>query len=154
VKFPRIFSELARSKLTEALFGQATGGWLAGWLGDEGERLAARYLRRQGYKILARRYRTALGELDLVARDGDWIVFVEVKTRRTELAGQPHEAVDAHKQAQLTRLALSFLKRYDLLERRARFDVVSIVWEGTAREPKIVHYRNAFEPPGRGQLFS
>jgi metal-responsive CopG/Arc/MetJ family transcriptional regulator len=51
------------------LFGQTSAGWLAGWLGNEGERLAARYLRRQGYKILARRYRTALGEIDLIARD-------------------------------------------------------------------------------------
>ena len=154
MKFPRIFAKLASSKLTGALFGQATGGWLAGWLGDEGERLAARYLRCQGYTILVRRYRTALGELDLVARDGACIVFVEVKTRRSELAGQPHEAVDTHKQVQLTRLALAFLKRYRLLEQPARFDVVSIVWEGTAREPQIVHYRNAFEPPGRGQMYS
>lgn len=154
MKFPRIFSELVFSKLPGALFGQASGGWLAGWLGDEGERLAARYLRQQGYTILARRYRTALGELDLVARDGACIVFVEVKTRRSELAGQPYEAVDAHKQVQLTRLALAFLKRYRLLEQPARFDVVSIVWEGTNREPQIVHYRNAFEPPGRGQMYS
>jgi len=154
VKFPGILSELTISNLTGALFGPATGGWLAGWLGDEGERLAARYLRRQGYTILARRYRTALGELDLIARDGDCIVFVEVKTRRNELAGQPHEAVDMQKQAQLTRLALAFLKRHCLLEHPARFDVVSVVWEGTAREPQIVHYRNAFEPPGRGQMYS
>jgi putative endonuclease len=131
-----------------------SGGWLAGWLGNEGERLAARYLRRQGFTILARRYRTSLGEIDLVARDGKSIVFVEVKTRRSEAAGQPHEAVDLHKQGQLTRLALAFLKRFRLLEQPARFDVVSIVWESAACPPKIIHYRNAFEPPGRGQMFS
>src|SRR5204862_3868997 len=112
----------------------------------------------QGFKILARRYRTALGELDLVARDGPCIVFVEVKTRRSTAAGQPHEAVDRAKQAQLTRLALAFLKRFRRLEGPARFDVVSIIWEGQGegqvQEPQIVHYRNAFEPPGRGQLFS
>ncbi|MBI3866405.1 MAG: YraN family protein [Planctomycetia bacterium] len=127
---------------------------MAGWLGDEGERLAARFLRRMGYKILARRYRTPLGELDLIARDGSCIVFVEVKTRRSESAGLPYEAVDGFKQAQLTRLALAFLKRHRLLERSARFDVVSIVWEGASAEPRIVHYKNAFEPPGRGQMFS
>ena len=132
----------------------SSGGWLAGWLGNEGERLAARHLRRLGYKILARRYRTALGEIDLVARDGSCIVFVEVKTRRSAVAGQPHEAVDRAKQVQLTRLALAFLKRYRRLEQPARFDVVSIVWEGQSQEPQIVHYRNAFEPPGRGQMFS
>jgi len=139
----------------DRLIGPAvSAGWLAGWLGNEGERLAARYLRRQGFRIVARRYRTALGEIDLVARDGGCIVFVEVKTRRSESAGRPDEAVDSWKQAQLTRLALAFLKRYRLLERSARFDVVSIVWEGTASQPRIVHYKNAFEPPGRGQMFS
>jgi putative endonuclease len=154
VKLPSVFSRLGVSNLLQGFFGHSSGGWLAGWLGDEGERLAARYLRRQGFKILARRYRTALGEIDLVARDGACIVFVEVKTRRSDVAGQPHEAVDAYKQAQLTRLALAFLKRYRLLEQPARFDVISIVWEGTRSEPQIVHYRNAFEPPGRGQMFS
>jgi putative endonuclease len=137
------------------MFGSsASGGWLAGWLGDEGERLAASYLRGQGYKILARSYRTPLGEIDLIARDGACIVFVEVKTRRTDIAGQPHEAVDRAKQAQLTRLALAYLKRHRLLEHSARFDVVSIIWEGTTSEPRIKHYKNAFEPPGRGQMFA
>jgi putative endonuclease len=154
VKLPRLFSRSAVGNLLDSLFGRSTGGWLAGWLGDEGERLAARYLRRQGYKILARRYRTAMGEIDLIARDGACIVFVEVKTRRSDVAGRPHEAVDSCKQAQLTRLALACLKRYGLLEQPARFDVISIVWEGTGTEPQIVHYRNAFEPPGRGQMFS
>ena len=146
----RWFSRLARGLFPPAI----SGGWLAGWLGNEGERLAARFLRRRGFRILARQYRTPLGELDLIARDGDCIVFVEVKTRRSGAAGQPHEAVDRAKQAQLTRLALAWLKRYGLLDGRARFDVVSIVWQDAASEPEIVHYRHAFEPPGRGQMFS
>ncbi len=155
MKLPRLFTTLTKAKWFGRLLGSAaTGGWTAGWLGNEGERLAARFLRRQGYRILARRYRTVLGEIDLVARDGACIVFVEVKTRRTESAGLPHEAVDRAKQAQLTRLALVFLKRYRLLEQSARFDIVSIVWEGSGAEPQIVHYKNAFEPPGRGQMFS
>jgi putative endonuclease len=155
VDLPRLFTKPYWAEWFGRLFGSAAGGdWLAGWLGDEGERLAASYLRRQGYKILARRHRTPLGEIDLIARDGTCIVFVEVKTRRTESAGSPHEAVDRAKQAQLTRLALAFLKRYRLLEQSARFDVVSIVWEGSTSEPRIVHYKNAFEPPGRGQMFA
>ncbi len=154
MKLPRIFSTPVLSRILEGLFGPASPGWLAGWLGDEGERLAARHLRRLGYKILARRYRTAMGEIDLIARDGACIVFVEVKTRRSDVAGQPQEAVDAYKQAQLARLALAFLKRYRLLEQPARFDVISIVWEGARTKPQIVHYRNAFEPPGRGHMFS
>lgn len=154
MRFSRLVSALGGDWL-DRLFGPVgSEGWLAGWLGNEGERLAARYLRRQGFRIIARRYRTALGELDLVARDGGCVVFVEVKTRRSEAAGQPFEAVDAFKQAQLTRLALAFLKRYRLLEHSARFDVVSIVWEGNRSEPQIVHYRHAFEPPGLGQMFS
>ena len=146
----RFWSRLARERLAPPLL----GGWLGGWLGDAGERLAARYLRRQGYTILARRYRTSLGELDLVARDGDCVVFVEVKTRRSQDAGHPAEAVHRSKQAQLTRLALAFLKRFGWLERAARFDVVSIVWGEKGAEPEITHYRNAFEPTGRGQMFS
>jgi putative endonuclease len=139
----------------DRLFGPAVSrGWMAGRLGNEGERLAARYLRRQGYRILARRYRTPMGELDLIARDGNCIVFVEVKTRRTVDAGHPFEAVDRTKQAQMTRLALAFLKRHRLLEQSARFDVVSIVWEGQSAEPRIVHYKHAFEPPGHGQMFA
>jgi putative endonuclease len=130
------------------------GGWLAGWLGNAGEREAARFLRRSGYRIIARRYRTPAGELDLVARDGDWIVFVEVKTRRSNDAGQPFEAVDRRKQEQLTKLALAFLKRRGWLERRARFDVVSILWPEGSGLPEITHFRNAFEPVGRGQMFS
>lgn len=129
-------------------------GWLAGWLGNAGEREAARFLRRLGYRVIARRYRTPLGELDLVARDGKCIVFVEVKTRRSSEAGQPFEAVDRRKQQQLTKLALAFLKRRGWLEQPARFDVISIVWPEAANAPEITHYRNAFEPVGRGQMFS
>lgn len=154
MRLSQFIADLVQLKLLGGMFGPATGGWLAGWLGSEGERLAARYLRRQGFRILARRYRTTLGEIDLIARDGTCIVFVEVKTRRSDAAGQPHEAVDSGKQARLTRLALAFLKRHRLLEQPARFDVVSIVWEGSEKEPQIVHYRNAFEPPGRGQMYS
>lgn len=153
--WPRLLARLADAIGVRRVRGTAAGrGWLAAWLGDAGERRAARFLRRQGYQILARRYRTQLGEIDLVARDGACIVFVEVKTRRTAGAGQPHEAVDRAKQMQLTRLALAFLKRYRLLEQPARFDVISIVWDSTTGKPQIVHYKNAFEPPGRGQMFA
>jgi putative endonuclease len=129
-------------------------GWLAGWLGNAGEREAARFLKRAGYQVIARRYRTPLGELDLVARDGAWIVFVEVKTRRSRDAGQPFEAVDLRKQAQLTKLALAFLKRQGWLESPARFDVLSIVWPEGTGVPEITHFRHAFEAAGEGQMFS
>lgn len=131
----------------------ATAG-ASGNLGDRGERVAARFLKDLGFRILATRYRTSLGELDLIAQDGNCIVFVEVKTRRSTDAGNPFEAVGAAKQAQLTRLALAYLKQKGLLDRPARFDVVSIVWSDSGEKPQITHYRNAFEPPGKGQLFS
>jgi putative endonuclease len=129
-------------------------GWVTKVLGDRGERAAARYLRRQGYRILARQHSDRLGEIDLVARDADTIVFVEVKTRKTAAAGEPVEAVTPHKQKQLTRLALAWLKRRGLLEQRARFDVISILWPAGARDPEIIHYRNAFEPLGVSGMYS
>src|SRR5579871_6075111 len=104
-------------------------------LGRRGEDAAARFLKRQGYKILARSSRLATGELDLVALDGRTIVFVEVKTRTSADVGHPAEAVDATKQRKLTRLAVTFLKRHQLLEFPARFDVVAITWPGGRGRP-------------------
>lgn len=124
-----------------------------GSLGNRGERAAARYLQRLGYKIIRRSQRTAAGEIDLIAVDGRTLVFVEVKTRTSHDAGHPAEAVDSRKQQRLTRLALHFLKMHDLLEHAARFDVVAITWPADARRPTIEHYKNAFEPAGRGQMF-
>ncbi len=144
-------------------------GWLRDWLyggrrrlvarfwpgrlGDEGERLAERHLKKLGYKIVARRHRTPLGELDLIALDGACLVFVEVKARRSCDAGHPVEAVDAAKQAQLARLALAYMKAHHRLEHQARFDVVAVLWAAAGVPPEIVHYRNAFESPGRGRMF-
>jgi putative endonuclease len=101
-----------------------------------------------------RRERGPLGELDLVAVDQRTIVFIEVKTRATHSAGHPAEAVDVEKQKKLTRLALAYLKRHDLLEHSARFDVLAVTWPATARRPQIEHYKNAFEAAGRGGLFT
>ncbi|MDZ4821402.1 MAG: YraN family protein [Planctomycetota bacterium] len=112
-------------------------------LGARGERLAERYLRRQGMRILHRGYRIMGGEIDLVAVDGRTVVFVEVKTRQTHDAGHPADAVDDRKQHQLTQLAMAYIKRYHLQNCSTRFDVVAITWG--ADTPKLEHYRNAFE---------
>lgn len=122
-------------------------------VGDRGERCAVRYLRRLGFRIIARQYRTSFGEIDVIARDGTDIVFVEVKTRRSEVAGQPFEAVTLAKQRKLTQLAMAYLKQKQLLETPARFDVVSVLWEEGVKTPTIKHYRNAFAPVGSGQMF-
>jgi putative endonuclease len=119
-------------------------------LGDRGERAAARHLRRQGLRIIMRGYRTSRGEIDLIARDGPTYVFIEVKSRRH---GTPSEAVTPEKQRRLTNAALHFLKRYNLLEKPSRFDVVAIVWPDDRRAPSIEHIRNAFDAVGRGQMF-
>jgi putative endonuclease len=129
-------------------------GLLNRLLGNEGERRAAKYLRGLGYRILARQSSGRIGEIDLIALEGETIVFVEVKTRRSQAAGHPVEAVTPAKQRKLTNVALAYLKRHGLLERRARFDVVTIIWPSGARHPEITHYRNAFEPTGFGQMFS
>lgn len=119
-------------------------------LGDRGEQAAARYLRRQGLRILHRGYRTNHGEIDLIALDGNVIVFVEVKARRQ---GVPAEAVTMEKQRRLTLAALHFLKKHGLLEQRSRFDVVAIIWSEDDNPPQIEHIRDAFEAVGRGQMF-
>jgi putative endonuclease len=117
-------------------------------LGQQGEKLAAKHLRRKGYKIVAQGDRSGPGELDLVAIDGQTVVFVEVKTRRSSDAGHPAEAVTPDKQRRMTRLALAWLKRHRLLESPARFDVVAITWPDDRHSPTVEHFENAFEAVG------
>lgn len=119
-------------------------------LGDRGERAAAKFLRRRGLRVLLRGYRTKWGEIDLIARDGDTLVFVEVKARRQ---GVPAEAVTPEKERRLTLAALHFLRKYRLLEARSRFDIVAVVWPDQRGQPQIEHFPNAFETVGRGQFF-
>lgn len=123
-------------------------------LGQQGERAAEKFLRKRGFRIVARGERDRLGELDLVAVEQRTVVFVEVKTRASQERGHPAEAVDREKQRRLTRAALTFLKRHDLLECPARFDIVAVTWPTSAKRPTIEHFRNAFEPAGSGQMFA
>lgn len=123
-------------------------------LGQRGEAAAARFLRRRGHKILARGDRRGPGELDLVTLDRQTIVFVEVKTRRSQTAGHPAEAVDPAKQRRLTRLAVAFLKRHGLLECPARFDVVAVTWAEGRWFPTVEHFPNAFEAVGKSEFYS
>ena len=129
-------------------------GMLAKLLGDKGEQTAAKFLKQRGYKIIAKQYKNQFGEIDLVCRHEGVLVFVEVKTRRSSKSGRPEEAVDAHKQRQITRTALAYLKKNGLLESPARFDVVSIVWAEEGNDPEIRLFQNAFEPVGEWQMYS
>ena len=116
-------------------------------LGKLGEDLACCELQRRGYAVLARRHRTRYGEIDIVARDDDTIVFVEVKARRTKRYGGAVEAVTRHKQRKVAAMALDYLARADRLEARCRFDVVAIDRIGTDR-PEIRVIPNAFPAIG------
>ena len=123
-------------------------------LGQRGEAAAARYLRRRGMKIVARSSRLKPGELDIVALDGEVLVFVEVKTRRSAETGHPAEAVTPAKQRRLTRLAVTFMKRHGLLDRKARFDVVAVTWPAGKWFAKIEHFPGAFEAVGQWEFYS
>lgn len=112
-------------------------------LGDRGENVAARYLRNQGFRIIVRNFRCELGEVDIIARDGKTLVFVEVKTRAYD-DPTPEQQVDQAKQHQITKVARFYLSRYGVPQPPARFDVVAIVWPA-GREPQIRHTPNAFE---------
>jgi putative endonuclease len=113
-------------------------------LGDRGENVAARYLRNRGYKIIIRNFRCDLGEIDIVARDGKTLVFVEVKTRAYEDPA-PEDQVNEAKQHQLTKVAKLYLSRYCIPQPPSRFDVVAIIWPN-GRDPLIRHTPHAFEP--------
>jgi putative endonuclease len=116
-------------------------------LGSRGEELAAAFLERQGYRIVERNYRKRYGEIDIIAEDGGEIVFVEVKTRKSDRFGSPFEAVDARKQRKISRVATAYLENRNIRNRAARFDVVA-VRPGSRGEPGIEVIRNAFEMCG------
>jgi putative endonuclease len=111
-------------------------------LGKSGEDLACRELERRGYAIIARRYRRHRGELDIIARDGNTTVFVEVKTRQGREFGAGGEAVHQLKRRKIMQVALDYLVRHRLTERPCRFDVVSIDVDGGRAAIDV--FQNAF----------
>jgi putative endonuclease len=112
-------------------------------LGKSGEEAAAGFLKSRGYRILTKNYRSRLGEIDIIARDKDVLCFIEVKTRKSERFGSPGEAISMRKQGQMAKAALMFLKENDLLDKKARFDVVSIIYREDS--PKLDLIKNAFD---------
>jgi len=122
--------------------------------GEEGEQAAARYLRRQGYRIVTTRLRQRYGEVDIIALDDRTIVFVEVKSRRRFDGSQPAEAVDIKRQQRLSRAALAFLKSHGLLENASRFDVLEVCWPREADQPTIRHIQDAFPVAGKWQFYN
>ena len=114
-------------------------------LGTAGEKAAARFLKRSGFKVLARNYTCPLGELDIVAMDENAIVFVEVKTREHGRDADPESNIDARKRRKLTQVARYWLGRHREPDCAYRFDAVSVLLSQD-REPEIRHVVDAFVP--------
>ena len=114
-------------------------------LGRQGEREAARFLRRRSLRIVERNYRCPVGEIDLIAVDGDTLVFVEVKTRRSDRWQDPVDTVTAVKWSKVERAARYYLAGRRESDRPYRFDMVTVVWPSRGR-PIIEHLEDAFVP--------
>jgi putative endonuclease len=112
-------------------------------LGTEGEDIAVRFLKEKGYGIIMRNYKTQVGEIDIIAKDGNTTVFIEVKTRTNVSFGYPFEAVNRRKRQKLKNLALLYLKRQGK-ESPVRFDVLSIFFMNNGKK-EIEHIIDAFE---------
>lgn len=126
-------------------------------LGVRGEQVAARMLRKKGLVVVAHSESDRGGEIDLIAidRSKKVIVFVEVKTLATTKPGHPADRVDEAKQAQITRAALRYLRRKNMLNVRSRFDVVAVWWAGDTPQPqRIEHYEAAFDATGVSGFYS
>ena len=112
-------------------------------LGRWGETIAAEFLIKRGYKIVARNARTPYGEIDLVARLGDATVFVEVKTRASTSYGLPEEAITARKREHLIESSQAYLQEHPELDGDWRIDVIAVQRLGPTKEPSIEHFENA-----------
>ena len=114
-----------------------------GYAGDKGENIVGRYLAGKGYTLLREKYRSPFGEIDLVAQDGGYTVFIEVKYRRTPRYGMPCEAVDVRKQKNMRQAALHYMAAHadEMCDRDCRFDVVTLFgWDSM----RVEHIENAF----------
>ncbi|WP_425060834.1 hypothetical protein SCACP_15880 [Sporomusa carbonis] len=111
-------------------------------VGDKGEQFAVNYLSRLGYHIIVTKYRAKTGEVDIVAKDKDCLVFIEVKTRRSTVYGFPAEAVNFKKQQKIINTALCFLNQRRLIDVPCRFDILEVYLQ--ADSVKVNHIINAF----------
>jgi putative endonuclease len=111
--------------------------------GKEGERIATAYLKKNGYRIIEINFRCPIGEIDIVAKDKDDLVFVEVKTRKSIALGYPEEAFGIRKQKKMSQLALWYMQKRKIADISARFDVVSIILIPENNEVKLI--KNAFD---------
>jgi putative endonuclease len=117
-----------------------------------GESLAVAHLKARGYDILERNYRAVRGEIDLIAQDGDFIVFVEVKTRRSLRFGLPQTAVTLQKQRQICKVALAYLQAKNRFDAPCRFDVIAIHLSPRLELLKLEQIESAFEFQARSRF--
>ena len=113
-------------------------------LGKRGEEIALLHLKRRGYKIIEQNYRCTFGEVDIIARDGKILSFVEVKSARNSVLDSPKELITRRKQHQISKVALDYINRYHLTGAEARFDVISVELSPLP-EPKVELIKDAFE---------
>jgi putative endonuclease len=111
--------------------------------GKDGEQIAVAYLKKKGYRICETNFRCPLGEIDIIAREKDELVFIEVKTRKSNKLGYPEQAVGTRKQIKLSHLALWYLQKEKLTDANARFDVIAITLLPEGNEIKLI--KNAFD---------
>ncbi|MHB8137518.1 MAG: YraN family protein [Smithellaceae bacterium] len=111
--------------------------------GKEGERIAVDLLKKNGYRITELNYRCPIGEIDIVARDKNELVFVEVKTRKSDALGYPEQAVGVKKQKKISQLALWYLQDKRLKDVHARFDVVAVMILPSGTDIRLI--KNAFD---------
>lgn len=114
-------------------------------VGGRGERIAAAYLKRKGYRILETGFRYGRGEIDIIAHDGDCLVFVEVKTRHDLHYGGAEEAVDGKKRQQIRKVAMGYLFRQNRPPPHCRFDVVAVFPDSRTNRYNVRHFPDAFE---------
>jgi len=112
-------------------------------LGRASEEAAALFIRNNGLRILVQNYRCRYGEIDIVARDGECLVFVEVRSSRGNHFANPKESIGTKKRRTLSKVALNYLKEKGLIESRSRFDVVTVI--GLGAEARFEWMKNAFE---------
>ncbi len=115
------------------------------YIGIIGERIALKFLKRRGYKILETNLRTVFGEIDAIAKQKDFTVFIEIKTRTTFSFGPPYLSVTKAKQMHIVKSALSYLKRYRLINSNWRVDVVSVKLNHKFELENIEIIENAIE---------
>jgi len=111
--------------------------------GKEGEKIAAAYLKKNGYRIIEINFRCPIGEIDIVAKEKNDLVFVEVKTRKSIALGYPEQAVGIRKQKKMSQLALWYMQKRKIADTNARFDVVAITLMPENNEVRLI--KNAFD---------